>query len=125
MPDEFLVSGESIVRNLLRGHRIAREYGSPMPVGYLPDLFGHVGQMPQIWRQFGLDNTILWRGFGGPDAEYWWDAPDGSRVLMMHLPPEGYCNATRLHFKPDAMVDRATKAVYVEAGRTAIGQVLL
>ena len=41
------------------------EFGTPMPVGYLPDLFGHVGQMPQIWRQFGLDNTILWRGFGG------------------------------------------------------------
>jgi hypothetical protein len=49
-----------------------------MPVGYLPDLFGHVGQMPQIWRQFGFDNTILWRGFGGASAEYWWDAPDGS-----------------------------------------------
>ena len=78
-----------------------------MPVGYLPDLFGHVGQMPQIWRQFGLDNTILWRGFGGRDAEYWWEAPDGSRVLMMHLPPEGYCNATRIVFDPDAMMARA------------------
>ena len=76
-----------------------------MPVGYLPDLFGHVGQMPQILRQFGLDNTILWRGFGGPRAEYWWEAPDGSRVLMMHLPPEGYCNATRVHLDPDAMID--------------------
>jgi alpha-mannosidase len=90
MPDEFLVSGEALVRNLVRGHQISRDYGAPMPVGYLPDLFGHVGQMPQIWRQFGLDNTILWRGFGGRDAEYWWEAPDGSRVLMMHLPPEGY-----------------------------------
>src|SRR5437763_136072 len=46
MPDEFLVSGESIVRNLARGHRIAREFASPMPVGYLPDVFGHVAQMP-------------------------------------------------------------------------------
>ena len=70
MPDEFLVSGESLVRNLLRGHRLSRQFGQPMPVGYLPDLFGHVGQMPQIWRQFGVDNTILWRGFGGPNAEY-------------------------------------------------------
>src|SRR5207344_3030416 len=42
MPDEFLVSGESLVRNLLRGHRLSREFGTPMPVGYLPDLFGHV-----------------------------------------------------------------------------------
>ena len=31
-----------------------------MPVGSLPDLFGHVGQMPQIWLQFGVDNTILY-----------------------------------------------------------------
>src|SRR4029078_4120235 len=85
MPDEFLVSGESLVRNLLRGHRISREYGSPMPVGYLPDLFGHVGQMPQIWRQFGLANKILWRGFGGPDAGYWGGAPDGSRALGLDL----------------------------------------
>jgi alpha-mannosidase len=125
MPDEFLVSGESLVRNLARGHRIANRFGGPMPVGYLPDLFGHVGQMPQILRQFGLDNTILWRGFGGRMAEYWWDAPDGSRVLMMHLPPEGYCNATRVHFKPELMLERATKAINFEAARTAVGEVLL
>ena len=125
MPDEFLVSGESLVRNLLRGHRISREFGTPMPVGYLPDLFGHVGQMPQIWRQFGLDNTILWRGFGGANAEYWWDGPDGSRLLMMHLPPEGYCNATRLVFDPGAMMARAKEKVEFERGRTRTGQALL
>ena len=106
-------------------HRIARQFGTPMPVGYLPDLFGHVGQMPQIWRQFGLDNTILWRGFGGKDAEYWWDAPDGSRVLMMHLPPEGYCNATRIVFDPEAMMARAAEKVGYERARTRTGQALL
>jgi mannosylglycerate hydrolase len=125
MPDEFLVSGESIVRNLARGHEISRRFGTPMPVGYLPDLFGHVGQMPQIWRGFGLDNTILWRGFGGRKAEYWWEAPDGSRVLMMHLPPEGYCNATRVVFDPAAMMARAARAVDYERERTAVGQALL
>src|SRR6185295_14983374 len=125
MPDEFLVSGESLVRNLLRGHRISRDYGSPMPVGYLPDLFGHVSQMPQVWRQIGLDNTILWRGFGGRDAEYWWQAPDGSRVLMMHLPPEGYCNATRIVFDPAAMMARAEEKVGYERARTRTGQALL
>ena len=125
MPDEFLVSGESLIRNLLRGHRISREFGTPMPVGYLPDLFGHVGQMPQIWRHFGLDNTILWRGFGGAQAEYWWDAPDGSRLLMMHLPPEGYCNATRIVFDPDEMMARAKEKVDFEKGRTRTGQALL
>jgi mannosylglycerate hydrolase len=125
MPDEFLVSGESIVRNLALGHRIARRFGTPMPVGYLPDLFGHIGQMPQLLRQFGLDNAILWRGFGGPRAEYWWEGPDGSRVLMMHLPPDGYCNATRVHLDPRRMVERATAAIEREQARTAVGQVLL
>src|SRR4051812_48142674 len=125
MPDEFLVSGESLIRNLLRGHRISRQFGTPMPVGYLPDLFGHVGQMPQIWRQFGLDNTILWRGFGGPAAEYWWEGPDGSRLLMMHLPPEGYCNATRVVFDADAMMARAQEKIDFEKRRTRTGQALL
>jgi len=125
MPDEFLVSGESLVRNLARGYRISRQFGTPMPVGYLPDLFGHVAQMPQIWRQFGLDNTILWRGFGGTRAEYWWQAPDGSRVLMLHLPPEGYCNATRVVFDPEAMMTRAATAVDYERARTAVGEALL
>src|SRR5258706_8821627 len=125
MPDEFLVTGESLGRNLIRGHRISRDFGAPMPVGYLPDLFGHVGQMPQIWRQFGLDNTMWWRGFGGTNAEYWWEAPDGSRVLMMHLPPEGYCNATRIVFDPDAMMARAAEKIGYERARTRVGQALL
>ena len=125
MPDEFLVSGESLVRNLALGHRIARAFGGSMPVGYLPDLFGHVGQMPQILRQFGLDNAILWRGFGGPRAEYWWDAPDGSRVLMMHLPTEGYCNATRVALVPGEMVSRTEAVVAREADRTQFGVALL
>ena len=125
MPDEFLVSGEALLRNLERGHRIASQFGSSMPVGYLPDLFGHVGQMPQILRNFGLDNAILWRGFGGRQAEYWWQSPDGSRVLMLHLPPEGYCNATRVHLNPDLMIERATRAIKAEELRTSVGEVLL
>ncbi len=97
-----------------------------MPVGYLPDLFGHVGQMPQILRNFGLDNAILWRGFGGHRAEYWWQSPDGSRVLMMHLPPEGYCNATRVHLNPEQMLERATPAIKTEKRRApSAGEVLL
>src|SRR5262249_45456800 len=125
MPDEFRVRGDSLVRTRLGGYLISRKFGSPIPVGYPPDLFGHVGQMPQIWRQCGLDNTILWRGFGGRDAEYWWQGPDGSRVLLLHLPPEGYCNATRIVFDPDAMMARAAEKVGYERARTRTGQALL
>ena len=83
-------------------------------------------QMPQILRNFGLDNAILWRGFGGPNAEYWWEAPDGSRVLMMHLPPEGYCNATRVASRSDADDRRARPGrSTAKRARTRVGEVLL
>ena len=48
MPDEFLVSPEAIIHNFLEGDRIARQFGPKMMVGYIPDTFGHIGQMPQI-----------------------------------------------------------------------------
>src|SRR4029079_597809 len=48
-----------------------------------------------------------------------------SRVLMMHLPPEGYCNATRIVFDPESAMTRAAKVVQFERERTAVGQALL
>jgi hypothetical protein len=48
MPDQFLVSGEALVRNLARGHRIARRFGGGMRADDIPDPPGHVAQMPQI-----------------------------------------------------------------------------
>ena len=60
--DEFLVSGETIVRNLEAGLARAEDVGGAMQVGYLPDMFGHVAQMPQILRAAGIDVAIMWRG---------------------------------------------------------------
>jgi mannosylglycerate hydrolase len=60
--DEFFVSGETIVRNLEHGLRRGDELGGAMRVGYLPDMFGHVAQMPQILRLAGIDNAVVWRG---------------------------------------------------------------
>ena len=57
--DEFLVSVEATVRNLILGHRIAKEFRKMMNVDYIPDPFGHISQMPQILRGFGIDNIIL------------------------------------------------------------------
>ncbi|MDG0810475.1 glycoside hydrolase family 38 N-terminal domain-containing protein [Cohnella rhizosphaerae] len=66
MPDEFLVSGESLVRNLLTGFRQSRKLGfEPMKSGYVNDIFGHNSQMPQIFQGFGIDNAVLFRGFYG------------------------------------------------------------
>ncbi len=82
--DETLVSGESTIRSLLVGHRIASDFGGVMKVGYLPDQFGHISQMPQIFREFGIDSIIFGRGLQLVDDEKMeliWASPDGSEVL--------------------------------------------
>jgi alpha-mannosidase len=65
LPDEFLVGGESLIRNLLHGRAACERYGAaPAPVGYLPDSFGHPAQLPQILRGFGLETFVFSRGLG-------------------------------------------------------------
>jgi mannosylglycerate hydrolase len=108
-PDEFLVSGESLIRNLMTGLRIAADYGGAMPVGYVPDTFGHIAQLPQILRGFGLDNAVFWRGVGDEarQSEFIWRAPDGSEVLVAHLADRhGYSNARSLPLDVDAFLRR-------------------
>ena len=56
LPDEFLVSAEATVRNLIYGHRVAGRMGRVQKVGYMPDSFGHIAQMPQILKQVGIDS---------------------------------------------------------------------
>jgi mannosylglycerate hydrolase len=99
LPDEFLVSAESIIRNLLLGHKIASEFGRVMKIGYIPDPFGHISQMPQILRGFGIDNIIFWRGIEYDQSqgnEFIWQGPDGTELFAVHLPKVGYCNAVSL-----------------------------
>src|SRR5436309_14128082 len=94
LPDEFLVSAEATVRNLLAGTRMAEDFGGEMKVGYIPDSFGHIAMMPAILKGFDIDTALIYRGFGGePDqktSEYWWKAPDGTKSLMVHLHSNGY-----------------------------------
>ncbi|WP_066963495.1 hypothetical protein [Microbulbifer sp. Q7] len=89
MADEFLCAGESLVRNLEMGMSRAATHGRCQAVGYLPDTFGHIAQMPQILRGFGIDNAVAWRGIDAPQSEIQWLAPDGSRVFTVFL-SEGY-----------------------------------
>jgi mannosylglycerate hydrolase len=92
MADEFLVSGESLLRNLEVGLADAASQGGAAQgqrLGYLPDSFGHVGQMPQILRQFGITSAVLWRGADAPHNRFDWVAPNGQAVHTVFL-PEGY-----------------------------------
>ncbi len=81
LPDEFLVSGETHIRNLQMGLERASAFGGAMDVGYLPDMFGHIAQMPQLLSQFGFGHTVIWRGV--PTAvdrtAFWWSAPTARR----------------------------------------------
>lgn len=104
LPDEFLVSGESTVRNLLYGHSVAASFGPVQKVGYMPDSFGHIAQMPQILARAGIGSFVYTRGNGDEleelGLEYRWRAPDGSEVLAIKQ-WGGYCNAAALgHEEP-------------------------
>ena len=99
MPDLFLPCGEAIIRNLQFGRKIARQFGEPLQVGYVPDSFGHFAQFPQILRGFGIDSFIFMRGAGQfieqTGSIFDWQGPDGSSVLAIYL-REGYLAAGAL-----------------------------
>ena len=85
MPDELLVSGESIIRNFLTGKEEAEKFGgSTWKYGYMNDIFGHVAQMPQILNGFGIKAVYLGRGVSGENQNFKnfvWKSPDGSMCL--------------------------------------------
>lgn len=108
-PDEFLVSGESLIRNLQIGLQRSAEFGGTMCVGYVPDCFGHIAQLPQILRGVGIDNAVFWRGVGAEaeKSEFYWVAPDGTQVLVIHLSdPMGYSNARQMPLNAEEFVTR-------------------
>ncbi|HET9729969.1 MAG TPA: alpha-mannosidase, partial [Acidimicrobiia bacterium] len=85
--DEFMVSGETMVRDLQVGIARGAELGGVMNVGYLPDMFGHIAQMPQLLRLAGFEHAVVWRGVPArvDQTAFWWEAPDGSRVRAEYL----------------------------------------
>ena len=91
MPDEFLCSAEALIRNLLIGKKIAREFGAePWPVGYVCDIFGHIARLPLLLKEFGLCGIVLWRGAAESMPPFSvWESPDGSRLPVLRLPPRG------------------------------------
>ena len=105
--DEFLVSPETIVRDLQMGVRRSAAFGGAMQVGYLPDMFGHVSQMPQILRLAGFEHAVVWRGVPSAitSTGFIWEAPDGSSVRAEYL-PFGYGNGSLLPDDAKALVRR-------------------
>jgi len=123
--DEFMVSGETIVRNLQYGLARASEFGGAMAVGYLPDMFGHVAQMPQILAAAGFEHAVVWRGV--PAAidrnAFWWRALDGSCVRAEYL-YGSYSNGRDIPSDAKDLVQRA-RDYEVELGSARVGDLLL
>jgi len=88
LPDEFCVGGESLIRNLLLGHRQAKELGGVSKTGYSPFGWGQISQMPQLYKGFGIPYASFYRGVNtdvAPNSEFRWQSPDGTEVIGSRL----------------------------------------
>lgn len=84
LPEEFTISHESLVRNLMLGKETVEKYGGKVgTVAYTPASWGQTGQYPQILVDFGLDKMMFYRGLSHHEApaEYVWEGVDGTRML--------------------------------------------
>jgi len=121
MADQFLCSGESLLRNLEIGIADATAMGNCQLVGYLPDTFGHIAQMPQLLRNFGIGGAVMWRGVDTPHSEFDWRGPDGSVAGTVFLTQGYYQHPFNVAKWEDAL------ATYLGqiAPRTQAGRLLL
>ena len=122
MPDEFLVSGESLIKNLRLGKELCHSFGvEPSKNAYICDIFGHSSQTPQIFAGMNYHNTVLARGAcdGTLPSHFSWEALDGTRVSTFRLSENvGYGDMTNFcNSHPSTMpkeeLDAAIKA-YVD-----------
>jgi alpha-mannosidase len=95
-PDCNIPGGESFVRQGLYAQRyLADRFGVTATVGCNVDPFGHAASLPQILRKSGMDSYMFLRPgpheMTLPGQYFWWESPDGSRVLAYRIPNE-YCS---------------------------------
>jgi alpha-mannosidase len=95
-PDLNMPDGEAQVRSILVGKRwFQKEYGVDVRIGWNPDSFGYTWQLPQIYKKSGIDYFVTqkttWNDTNQfPFKLFWWESPDGSKVLTYF--PHDYAN---------------------------------
>jgi alpha-mannosidase len=94
LPDEFIVSGESLIRNLSLGRQVARRLGGePSNAGFVCDIFGHNSQLPQIFAGFGIRGGFIWRGLNTIQSRLVrWRGADGTELPCYRFGKRGYCS---------------------------------
>ncbi len=121
-PDANVPSGESFVRQALLGQRYFQSrFGRVATVGFLPDSFGHIATLPQILARSGGNCFVFSRPGrqekpGSPDL-FWWQSPDGSRVLGIRL-VQHYCTSGEAAGMQERILEAACE--YPEAVNHAI-----
>ncbi len=87
-PDLNMPDGESLTRQILIGkHYFQSRFGVDVKIGWNPDSFGYNAQLPQIYKKSGMNyfvtQKLLWAHefTTFPYKLFWWQAPDGSRML--------------------------------------------
>jgi alpha-mannosidase len=95
-PDLNMPDGESLVRQLLVGQATFNKlYGKTTRIGWNPDSFGYNWQLPQIYKRSGVDYFVTQKMHWNDTNElplklFWWESPDGSKVLTYF--PHDYAN---------------------------------
>lgn len=127
LPDELLVSGESHIRNYMKGTEVLGENGKKMKAAYLPDSFGHPEQMPQIVKGLGMDTMVFWRGVPNKvkQTEFYWEAPyPDAKILCIHM-PHGYGNCGNLSADMTETVPRVQNLVDSLGAKSSTDIILL
>ncbi|MEI7837422.1 MAG: glycoside hydrolase, partial [Planctomycetota bacterium] len=137
MPDEFTVSGEALIRNLLVGRQDARAIGGePSRAGYVPDMFGHTSQLPQIFAGFGIPVGYVWRGINLQQRNFIWRGADGTEMpchkfgnvgygTFAHAVNRGHEYNGPVEDRPEEHARRAKEYLDKEAAATAVDAILL
>ncbi len=92
-PEVNIISGESIIRQLLYGQKyLTEKFGTITRVAWLPDSFGFPWQFPQLLKQCGIDYFVTgklhWNDTTKfPHGCFWWESPDGTRLFTLMSPP--------------------------------------
>lgn len=84
----FIAPGESVIKNLQIGMRLADEYGGTSKVAYIPDSFGQIQDFPKIFNGVGIKDFVFRRGMGDVHElknDFLWKSNDDSEILTTVL----------------------------------------
>ncbi|MBF7957397.1 mannosylglycerate hydrolase [Rahnella victoriana] len=119
--DQLVIHQESVVRNLWYGIKIANDAGGSMALGYVPDCFGQGGNMPQIYKQFGIHHALFWRGIADNtlfETEFLWQGDNGEQIFAVQM-PWGYHYGGLLDETPETMAAFLSEKMAVIEARSA------